>query len=86
MKKYFSLGKKILFPICRSLTGSGVKKTLLIIKKEFPELNIKKIKSGTNVFDWKVPPEWNVKDAFVLDKYRDKNQTKWIKLRSDSSR
>ncbi len=67
MKKYYTIGKKILFPICRSLTGIGVKKTLAVIKKEFPKLKIKKIKSGTKVFDWKVPPEWNIRDAYVLD-------------------
>ena len=44
MKKYYELGKKILFPITRSLTGNGVRKTLNIIKKEFPKLQIKKIK------------------------------------------
>ena len=53
MKKYYELGKKILFPITRSLTGNGVRKTLNIIKKEFPKLQIKKIKSGTKVFDWR---------------------------------
>jgi len=72
MKKYYSLAKNILFPICRSLTGSGVKKTLTIIKKEFPKLKIKKIKSGTKVFDWKVPPEWNIKNAHVLDSHGNK--------------
>ena len=68
MKKYYNLGKKVLFPICRSLTGEGVKKTLNVIKKEFPALKIKKIKSNTKVFDWSVPPEWNIQDAYVLDK------------------
>ena len=43
MKKYFELGKKKLFPIYRSLTGQGIKKTLNIIKDEFPSLKIKKI-------------------------------------------
>mgnify|MGYP003309179627 CR=1 FL=1 len=38
-------------------------------EKYFPTLKIKKIKSGKKVFDWKVPEEWNVKDAYVLDKY-----------------
>ena len=57
-----------MFPICRSLTGKGVVKTLKIIKKEFPNLKIKKIKSGTKVFDWNIPPEWNVSDAYILDK------------------
>ena len=68
MKKFYKLGKDVLFPICRSLTGSGVRKTLNIIKKECPNLKVKKVKSGTKVFDWKIPPEWNVSSAFVLDK------------------
>ena len=72
MKKYYKLGKEVLFPICRSITGSGVRKTLKIIKKEFPELKIKTLKSRTKVFDWDVPPEWNVSDAYVLDKYNNK--------------
>ena len=58
----------MLIPICRSLTGSGVRETLKIIKKEFPKLKIYKVSSGTKVFDWNVPPEWNVKDAYILDK------------------
>jgi aminopeptidase-like protein len=72
MKKYYNLGKKKLFPICRSITGLGVRKTLKIIKNQFPKLKIKKIKSGTKVFDWKIPPEWNIKDAYILDKYNNK--------------
>ena len=68
MKKFYNIGKNTLFPINRSLTGQGVIKTLKIIQKEFPKLKIKKIKSGTKVFDWNIPPEWNVKDAYVLDK------------------
>ena len=42
-KKFYNLGKKVLYPICRSITGSGQKKTLKIIKKEFPSLHIRKI-------------------------------------------
>ena len=68
LKKYYKIAKYTLFPICRSLTGNGVRKTLNIIKKEFPMLKIHKVKSGTKVFDWNVPPEWNVNDAFILDK------------------
>jgi len=67
--KYYNLSKYILFPINRSITGSGVKKTLRIIKKEFPDLKIKKATSGTKVFDWKIPAEWNVSDAYVEDKF-----------------
>ena len=68
MKKFYDLGKNILFPICRSLTGNGVRKTLKIIKKNFPILKIKKIKSSTKAFDWRIPSEWNISDAYVLDK------------------
>lgn len=72
IKKYYNIGKNELFSLCRSITGNGTHKTLKIIKREFRELKIKKIKSGTNVFDWKIPPEWNVKDAYVIDKYKKK--------------
>tara|TARA_Y100001958_G_C21200631_1_gene527343 strand:+ start:10 stop:1299 length:1290 start_codon:yes stop_codon:yes gene_type:complete len=72
IKKYYNIAKTKLFPITRSLTGDGVKKTLNIIQKEFPKLKIKKFKSGTKVFDWDIPEEWNVKDAFVIDKYNHK--------------
>lgn len=67
MKKYINIGKK-LFPICRSITGKGTYETLKIIKKELPILKIKKKKSGTKVFDWTIPPEWNIKEAYVKDK------------------
>ncbi len=70
--KYYEIGRSVLFPICRSLTGSGLRKTLLIIKKEFPQIKIRTFRSGKKVFDWKVPPEWNIKDAYVLDKFNKK--------------
>ena len=72
IKKYYNIAKKKLFPITRSLTGDGVKKTLNIIQKEFPKLKIKKFKSGTKVFDWNIPEEWNVTEAYVIDKYNNK--------------
>ncbi len=68
MKKYYNIARNILYPICRSLTGNGVVETLKIIQNEFPSLKIKKIKSGTKAFDWLIPPEWNIIDAYVLDK------------------
>ena len=71
MNGIHNLGKK-LFPICRSITGNGVRETLKIIKKHLPKLKIHEIKSGTKVFDWKVPSEWNIKDAYVLDKFGQK--------------
>ena len=71
VEEYYNLGKK-LFPICRSITGKGTKKTLHIIKKKLKDLKIRSVSSGTKAFDWKVPPEWNIKDAFVIDKEKKK--------------
>ena len=53
-----------LYPICRSITGNGVRKTLKILKKKIP-LKIIEVPTGTKVFDWKIPLEWNIKDAYV---------------------
>lgn len=55
-----------LYPICRSITGNGVRKTLNILKDYIP-LKIHEIPSGTAVFDWKVPKEWNIKEAYIKD-------------------
>jgi aminopeptidase-like protein len=54
-----------LFPICRSLTGEGVDKTLALIQKHLPNLAIQKIPTGTQVFDWTIPQEWAINDAFI---------------------
>ena len=72
IKKYYNIAKVKLFPLTRSLTGKGVRKTLNIIQKEFSTLKIKKVKSKTKVFDWNIPEEWNVTDAYVIDKYNNK--------------
>jgi len=61
----YSLAKR-LFPICRSITGNGVRKTLSIIQEKIPIIQ-KEIASGTKVFDWTVPDEWNIKDGYVKD-------------------
>ena len=63
----YNFAKNQLFPICRSITGLGIKKSLSLIKKKFPQLKIKKIQSNKKVFDWSIPPEWNVKDAYIID-------------------
>ncbi len=72
MNKYYNIAKNELFSICRSITGNGIKKTLRIIKKNFPRLKIVKFQSGMKVFDWIVPDEWNIYDAYVKDKNNNK--------------
>lgn len=55
-----------LYPINRSLTGKGVRQSLNLIKKNIP-LKMKVFKSGKKVFDWVIPKEWNIKQAYILD-------------------
>lgn len=57
---------KQLFPICRSITGQGVRDTFAILNGE-TAFEVKEVPSGTQCFDWTVPDEWNIKDAFVAD-------------------
>ena len=57
---------KFLFPINRSITGKGNLETLSALK-EFIPLKVKKFKSGTKVYDWKVPDEWNASEAWIKD-------------------
>ena len=66
--KYYDFAKNELFPMCRSITGKGTEQTLKKIKKFFPKLKIHKVKSGTKIFDWKIPDEWNIRDAHIIDK------------------
>jgi aminopeptidase-like protein len=55
-----------LYPICRSITGDGVRRTLEIIDREIG-LEVHEVPTGTQVLDWTVPREWNVRDAWVAD-------------------
>jgi len=55
-----------LYPICRSITGNGIRQTLKEIQKRIP-LEIHEVPSGTDVFDWTIPKEWNVRDAYIKD-------------------
>ena len=65
---FYNFGKEILFPINRSITGPGIKETLRLIQKKINNFKIHKIKSGTKVYDWRVPDEWHVQNAYVIDK------------------
>ncbi|HEY8507268.1 MAG TPA: DUF2172 domain-containing protein, partial [Steroidobacteraceae bacterium] len=55
-----------IYPICRSITGQGVRDTLARVRAQIP-IEIHEVPSGTPVFDWEVPDEWNVREAWIAD-------------------
>jgi aminopeptidase-like protein len=68
-----NIGKKMykwaedLWPIYRSITGKGVRETLKYIQQKIPNLNIFEVPTGVKVFDWFVPNEWNIEEAYIED-------------------
>jgi aminopeptidase-like protein len=60
-----------LYPLCRSITGDGLRETLRLIQTQIP-LTLHEVPSGTQVFDWTVPREWNIRDAYVKNSRGDR--------------
>lgn len=58
---------KELWPFCRSLTGEGVRQTLDVLKRELPDLTIVSVPTGEQCFDWTVPEEWKIREAWIED-------------------
>ena len=71
-EKYYDIIKKDVYPLPISITGKGVRTFLKIIQKHLPKLKIHKVASEKKVFDWKIPSEWNIRDAYIIDKYNKK--------------
>ncbi|MGB4911161.1 MAG: DUF4910 domain-containing protein [Candidatus Dechloromonas phosphoritropha] len=62
-QRMYALAER-LFPICRSITGNGLRETLRILQQEIP-LTLYEVPTGTPAFDWIVPREWNIRDAYI---------------------
>ena len=65
-RRMYNLCEK-LFPICRSITGNGVRETFRILQGEIPDIpfEMHEVPTGTQVLDWRVPKEWNINDAYI---------------------
>ena len=66
-KEMYELAER-LFPICRSITGDGFRQSLGIIREQVPEMQVFEVPSGTEVFDWTVPKEWNIRGGWIRRK------------------
>lgn len=66
-QRMYDLAERM-FPICRSITGNGLRKSLEIICEELPEIKITEVPTGTQVFDWTVPKEWNISGGWIRTK------------------
>ena len=64
-KQMYELASE-LFPVCRSITGEGLRATLRTIQKSIP-ISLHEIPTGTAVLDWSVPQEWNIREAYIAD-------------------
>jgi len=69
-EEIFAFAAKI-FPICRSITGDGLRQTLRQIGSHLP-LRVREVATGTEVFDWTIPREWNIRDAYIKNAAGDK--------------
>ena len=70
------IGRKLCFaakiyPICRSITGDGVRDTLGLLAAHI-DLEVHEVPTGTAVFDWTIPREWNIRDAYIKDRHGQK--------------
>ena len=65
-REMFELCKR-LFPICRSITGNGVRETFSILREKIPGMQLFEVPTGTQAFDWEVPKEWNITEAYLED-------------------
>jgi aminopeptidase-like protein len=62
-EEIFALAAEI-YPICRSITGDGVRRTLSLLAQHI-DLEVHEVPTGTRVFDWTIPREWNIQDAYI---------------------